>query len=242
MTRRAPSVRIALRTFWRTLKHGFDNIGTLLLASVFWLAGLVVLLPVTLLIVGAVEAFTGQRHVELVLLPMGVFTAALHRVTQPMSEERAVSPRVLVADLRRDAAWSTLLMAVLVAVLFVILLNIGYFINLAGSTLGLAAFFFFGLLVGWAGVALYVFPVALRQADRHVWSALRSTLLLSLANAPGTIVSLLLLLVLCAILLLPPLFLLLPATIALWGEENARMLLVASGLLAKDPIADRERE
>jgi hypothetical protein len=53
-------------------------------------------------------------------------------------------------------------------------------------------------------------------------------------------VSLVLLVLVSGLLLvIPPLFLLLPGVIALWGEENARLFLVGSGHIAKDEIADR---
>jgi hypothetical protein len=44
-----------------------------------------------------------------------------------------------------------------------------------------------------------------------------------------------------SLIVIPPLFLLIPGVVALWGEENARLLLVASGYVPPDPFADRPR-
>ncbi len=62
-SRRAPSVVIAFRTFGRTLRHGYDNLGTLLVVSVCWYLG------------------------ALLIQPLGAVTAGLHRVVLPMTEE-----------------------------------------------------------------------------------------------------------------------------------------------------------
>jgi uncharacterized membrane protein YesL len=100
---------------------------------------------------------------------------------------------------------------------------------------------FLTLLIIWSGVTLFAFPMALRQHDQNLRTTLRNALLMVFANAPGVLISLVLLVIVTIILVvLPPLFVVLPGMIALWGEENTRMLLVASGYIAKDEFADRE--
>ncbi len=75
---RPPSIAIAFRTFTRTLRHGYDNLGTLLLASLCWYLG------------------------ALLIVPLGAVTAGLHRVVLPMTEERVPNWRAFFANLRSD--------------------------------------------------------------------------------------------------------------------------------------------
>jgi len=217
--RRAPSIAIAFRTLGRTLRHGYDNLGTLAISSVLWYVGAVF------------------------ILPLGIVTAALHRVTRPMTEERASNWRSFFDHLRLDLRWSSLLMAVVVGSFIMLSVNISFYNAAPATALRLVTTLFVGLLLVWMGVALYAFPLALRQEDQRVWRTLRNAVVMTLANLPGALVSTVLLLLLCGILLVvPPLFVLIPGVVALWGEENARLLLVASGYLPEDPFADRQRK
>ncbi len=216
--RRAPSVAIAFRTLGRTLRHGYDNLGTLAMVSIMWYIG----------------AF--------LILPIGAVTAAIHRVTQPMSEERAANWRSFLTYMRRDVGWGTALVALLVAMFLLLLTNIRFYALSPATALRIVALFFATLLIVGVGVALYVFPLALRQEDQRIGRTLRNALVMTLANLPGAFVSVVLLLILCsALLFIPPLFVLIPGVVALWGEENARLLLVASGYLPEDPFADRRK-
>lgn len=217
--RRAPSVAIAFRTLGRTLKHGYENLGTLAISSILWYAG------------------------AIFLLPLGIVTAALHRVTRPMTEERASSWRNFFEHLRPDLRWSSLLMLVVAGVLIILPTNISFYSAAPATAWRLLTTLFVGLFLIWMGVALFAFPIALRQKDQSVRRTLRNAVVMTLANLPGVLVSTLLLLILCVILLvIPPLFIMIPGVVALWGEENARLLLVASGYVAEDPIADRRRQ
>lgn len=215
--RRAPSVRIAFRTLGRTLRHGYENIGTLAIVSLLWIVG------------------------ALLILPLGAVTAALHRVTRPMSEERSASWRHFFDHLRADLRWSSLLTLVLLGGFYLIQINIGFY-GAAAPPLSYVAILFLTLLIIWSGMALYAFPLALRQDEQRLRTTLRNALVMVFSNAPGTLISLLLLLALSILLLvLPPLFVIVPGVVALWGQENARMLLVAGGYIPEDEIADRPR-
>lgn len=214
--RRPPSIAIAFRTLGRTLRHAYENLGTLALASLLWYLS------------------------AALILPIGAATAALHRVTQPMSEERASSWRSFFTYMRRDVGWGTGVVALLFVMFVALLTSIPFYGSSTSTALRIVALFFASVLIVGLGVTLYVFPVALRQEEQHVWRALRNALVMTLGNLPGAVVSLVLLTILCGILLvLPPLFVIVPGVVALWGEENARLLLVAGGYLAEDPIADR---
>lgn len=239
---RAPSMAIAFRAAGRTLRHGYDNLGTLMISGLLWLVSAIIFLPLTVLLVLLVESVVGARHYELLLLPLGPTTAALHRVARPMTEERSTTWRAFFGHLRADLGWSTRLLAVLVLGFFTIQINIGFYSTSTATPLRFLSIFFLTLLILWAGVALYAFPMALRQQQQRVRTTLRNTTLLVLANTPGVLISLILVLAFSLLLLaLPPLFVLVPAVITLWGQENVRLLLVASGYLPKDEIADRER-
>jgi uncharacterized membrane protein YesL len=216
--RRAPSIAIAFRTLVRTLRHGYDNLFTLLIISVIWYT------------------------VALLILPVGVATAAMHRVVQPMTEERSANWRVFYSHLRADLRWSSLLALIIVLGFLLIQINIAFYGAANTAILQFFAILFGTFLIIWSGMALFAFPLALRQEEQSVRTTLRNSLIMVLANAPGVLISLILLIVLLIVFaLLPPLFMLIPGVVALWGAENARMLLVESGYLAKDEFADRER-
>ncbi len=216
--RRAPSVRIAFRTLGRTLRHGYDNLGTLALTGLFWYIG------------------------ALLVLPIGVVTAAIHRVVQPMTEERASDWRKFFDHMRGDLGWSTKLMLVLVVVPLVMQINIQFYSAADLPAVQIVGFFFTILLVVWFGVMLFAFPMALRQQTQQLGMTLRNTVVMVFANLPGVFLSLVLLALLVALLfIIPPLFMLIPGVVTLWGQENIRLLLVASGYLPEDEIADRPR-
>jgi uncharacterized membrane protein YesL len=216
--RRAPSIAIAFRTLARTLRHGYDNLFTLLIVSVLWYT------------------------VALLILPLGVATAGMHRVVQPMTEERSANWRVFYGHLRSDLRWSSLLALIVVLGFLLIQINIAFYGASSSAIFQFFAILFGTFLIIWSGMALFAFPLALRQQEQSVRTTLRNSLIMVLANAPGVLISLILLSVLLVIfMLLPPLFMLIPGIVALWGAENARMLLVESGYLAKDEFADRER-
>ncbi len=217
-TRRAPSIAIAFRTFGRTLRHGYDNIGTLLVASIFWYVG------------------------AILILPLGVVTAGLHRVTRPMTEERAANWRSFYAEARADLWWSSALMATLILGVALLEGNIRFYAASPDTITQWIALPFRTLMLIWLGVMLFAFPLAVRQQDRRMRTTLRNAFLLVVANAPGVLLSLILLtLLMIGLVLLPPLFLILPGVAALWGQENVRMLLVASGDIPPDEVADRPR-
>lgn len=215
---RAPSIRIALRTFGRTLRHGYDNLGTLALCGILWLIG------------------------AILIIPLGPVTAALHRITLPMTEERAVSWQRFFEHFREDLGWGSRLAFSLLLGLIVIQANIVYYNNSPSQVLQLFGIVFVTLLVIWLGIMLFAFPLALRQDDRRLRTTLRNALVMVMANGPGVLLSMILLAVLTvAFILIPPLFVFVPGIVALWGQENARLLLVAGGYLPEDPIADRPR-
>jgi uncharacterized membrane protein YesL len=215
---RPPSIRIAFRTFGRTLRHGYENLGSLGVCSVLWLV------------------------LAILVVPWGPATAALHRVTQRMTEDRASPAHRFWEHFRADWGWSSALVWTLILGLVVWEGNRRFYINSGNSTLLLFSGFFFVIILLWFGVMLFAMPLALRQTDRRLRTTLRNTVIVVLANLPGVVVSLVLLFVSCLVLfIIPPLFLLIPGWIALWGEENVRLLLVAAGHLPPDEIADRPR-
>lgn len=217
-SRRAPSVAIAFRTFGRTLRHGYDNLGTLLMVSVCWYLG------------------------ALLIVPLGAVTAGLHRVVLPMTEERVPNWRAFFTHLRADLRWSSVLIVTLIAGAVLLQSNVNFYSASANPTVQWIAVPFGTLMLIWLGTNLFAFPLATRQEDRRLRTTLRNALLLVIANAPGVLISMVLLLLLVLLLLvLPPLFLVVPGVVALWGQENVRLLLVATGYLKKDEIADRER-
>jgi uncharacterized membrane protein YesL len=219
ITNRVPAIRIAFRTAGRTLRHSYEHLGTLVITSLLWYISAALVLPV------------------------GVATAGLHRVMQPVSEERTTDWRRMWEHARADLRWSSLLMAALVGGVFVIINAIGFYSGSTNSVIAFLAILFGTGLIVWIGIAFFAFPLALRQEEPGLRTTLRNSLIMVAANAPGVLVSLVLLLIVSVILVvLPPLFVVLPGVIALWSEENARLLLVASGYIPPDEVADRPRK
>jgi uncharacterized membrane protein YesL len=158
-----------------------------------------------------------------------------------MTEARASPSRRFWEHFRADWGWSSALVWTLILGLVVWEANRRFYINSGNSILSLFSGFFLVVIMLWFGVMLFAMPLALRQTDRRLRTTLRNAVVVVLANLPGVVVSLVLLFISCLVLLIPPLFLLIPGWIALWGEENVRLLLVAAGHIPPDEFADRPR-
>ena len=215
---RPPSVRIAFRTFGRTLRHSYDNLGSLGISSLLWIG------------------------LALLVIPLGPATAALHRVTQRMTEERASPWSRFWEHFRADWRWSSALFWTLALGMVLVEANRRFYSASSSGVFLVISGFFLVITLIWIGVIFFAFPLALRQTDHRLRTTLRNAAIIGIANLPGLLVSLVLLLVTTLILfIIPPLFLLIPGWISLWAEENVRLLLVASGHIPADEIADRPR-
>lgn len=215
---RAPSLSIAFRTLGRTIRHGYENLFPLLAVSVLWYVGAVL------------------------ILPLGGVTAALHRVTRPMTEERVEDWRLFFRYTREYIVWGSKLVWVFVIGWVLIWANLTFYNASPSTALRFVGYLFGTLAIIWTGMGLFAFPLAVRQQEQRLRVTLRNALVMVMANAPGVLVSMVLLLVLLIVLILvPPLFLLVPGVVALWGEENVRMLLVATGHVEPDAFADGPR-
>jgi uncharacterized membrane protein YesL len=215
---RPPSVRIAFRTFGRTLRHSYENLGALGIASALWWL------------------------LALPLVTLGPASAALHRVTQPMTEERATAARRFWEHFRADWGWSSLLVWTMLLGLLLWDINRRFYGSVGGSALLILSGLFLVLGLIWIAMLLFALPLALRQADRRLRTTVRNAAVLVLANLPGVIVSLILLFITSLVLLIiPPLFIVVPGWIALWTEENVRLLLVESNIIPADEFADSPR-
>ena len=242
-TLRAPSVRIAFRTFGRTLRHSYDNLVQLGIASLLWV---LCTLPVLVLFVLAAWAVDGVSVfwplAALLTVGIGPPTAALHRITQRMSEERASNWQAFWGHLRSDWRWSSRLSWTLLFGLLLWEANRRFYSQSPNTTLQLISGFFLVVVIVWWGVMLYATPLALRQTEQSLRTTFRNAGIIVLANLPGVLVSLVLLFFTSLLLsILPPLFLLVPGWVALWSEENVRLLLVASGQIPPDEFADSPR-
>lgn len=239
---RPPSIRIAFRTLGRTIRHGYDNLGVLLVVSIFWSLFMLPIFPVL------VVAFNSGRLVDVLILmavilivPISPATAGLHRVTQRMTEARASSWGDFWAHFRADWGWSTRLIGLLVFGFLLIIINFLFYQSINNPILPFLTVFLLVVFIVWLGIMLFAIPLALRQEAPNLRITFRNSAILVLANLPGVIVSLLLLLITSIVFILPPLFLLWPGYVALWGEENARLLLVGAGLIPPDEFADAPR-
>lgn len=215
---RPPAVRIAFRTFWRTLRHAYDNLATFGLSSILWIV------------------------LAILIIPLGPATAGLHRVVQPMTEERASSIGRFWSHFRSDWGWSSLLIWTFLLGLFIWDTNRRFYNQLGNPLLLLLGGLFLVIILVWLGMLLFAIPLALRQTDLRLRTTLRNAAVIVIANLPGVIVSMILLLLSSLVLsVIPPLFFLVPGWIALWTEENLRLLLVESGQIPPDEFADRAR-
>jgi uncharacterized membrane protein YesL len=209
---------IAFRTLGRTLRHGYENLFPLLAVSVLWYVG------------------------ALLIVPLGGVTAALHRVTRPMTEERVEDWRLFFRYSRDYFVWGSKLVWVFIIGWALLWANITFYSAAPSTTLRFIGYLFGTLAIVWTGMGLFAFPLAVRQHEQGLRMTLRNAVVMVMANAPGVLISLaLLILLLILLFVIPPLFLIVPGVVALWGEENVRMLLVATGHLEPDAFADGPR-
>ncbi len=210
------SVALAFATFGRTFRHSYDNLLSMGLMGIIWLVA------------------------ALLFVPIGPLTAGLHRVTQRWSEERVASWREMYASWRGDALWSWWLTLALWGGELLLLINVNTYGSSQFLLLNYLSITFLLFAFIWLAVGMVAFPLALRQEEPSARRTIRNAVVMVFANLPGALVALVLLIVSTVVLiLLPPLFVFVPGWIALWGQEFSRLLLVRSGYLAPDEIADR---
>src|SRR4051794_5228294 len=190
---RPPSIRIAFRTLGRTVRHGYDNLGTLLLGSILW--GVIAALAAPFAIFAFRAPSVGSALLFLIaimILPISPATASLHRITQRMTEERASSwsMGMFWENFRRDWGWSSRLVLTLMVGFLLVAVNEQFYIRVNNAFIPFLSVLFLVFLIVWLGVIMFAVPLALRQEQPHLRTTLRNTLIIVLANLPGVIVSL----------------------------------------------------
>src|SRR5690349_19098459 len=147
---RPPSIQIAFRTLGRTLKHTYDNLFAVGIASIFWYICTVPFVPIIALatfLLGYGGLFT--LFIGVLLVGYGPPSAALHRIVKPMTEERASSSNTFWSHLRPDAGWSLRLSLTLLFILLLWLANASFYSNSLNNVLQLFSGFFVVASIVW---------------------------------------------------------------------------------------------
>src|SRR3954451_21602727 len=140
---RPPSIQIAFRTLGRTLRHGYDNLIPLGIASLYWLLCTVPFFPIFALaffLIGYGSTFV--IFIGVLIVGVGPPSAALHRRTRPMTEERVTPGMSFWSDLRTDFGWSLRLSITLLLVLTLCVANSSFYGNSPNTALQLVSGFF----------------------------------------------------------------------------------------------------
>ena len=199
-------MRDALFITWRSLKNLWDEFAFLIALNVLWTLNVLLL---------AVPAF-GLRNAglgwvlaltALILLPLPVTSAGLCFVANQITRGVAVGWATFATGVRRYWAKSLLVALISVVVLFLIAVNIRfYLVVIQGQWAVVALSAWIVVAVYWLLAQLYWFPMLLEMKDERLFLALRNALAMVIVTPGFSIVLALivaLLIALCVLLTVP---------------------------------------
>ena len=199
-------MRDALFITWRSLKNLWDEFAFLIALNVLWTLNVLLL---------AVPAF-GLRNAglpwvlaltALILLPLPVISAGLCFVANQITRGVAVGWATFATGVRRYWAKSLLVALISVVVLFLIAVNIRfYLVVIQGQWAVVALSAWIVVAVYWLLAQLYWFPMLLEMKDERLFLALRNALAMVIVTPGFSIVLGLivaLLIALCVLLTVP---------------------------------------
>ena len=110
-----------------------------------------------------------------------------HRLTRPDKDEQTTW-RHFFAGFRQywRASWQVAVSNLII--LLVLVVNIGFYVNLSTPGLRLISVPLFYLLLLWMGMQLYLFPLLIEQEDKHIPLIFKNAFLLTARNMGFTLV------------------------------------------------------
>jgi uncharacterized membrane protein YesL len=225
------SVR-AFRTVWQALVSFYNELILLVIISLLWwlTGGVFVGLAVFVAWVG-LQTGTDAWFAPLVAIPAGPATAALASVARQAARDLRVDRSFYWDGFRSYWRRGLACMAVSMAILSVLVLNVQFYAPQPNTALKVFAIFWVYLIILALGAQLYLFPVLVGLKEPGVPATLKTTAVLALANplysAVLVVLALVLTVVCIALAVLLPLAW--PAVIALLGEHSLMLFVERSG-------------
>ncbi len=222
----------AFRTVWQALVSFYNELILLVTISLLWwvTGGIFVGLAVLIAWVG-LQTGMANWFAPLAAIPAGPATAALANVARQAARDLRVDRTFYWEGFR--AYWRRALacMAISMAILSVLMLNVQFYAPQPNSLLKVFAIFWDYLVVLALAALLYLFPVLVGLKEPAVGTALKTAAVLALANPLYSALLILLAIVLTAVsialaVLLPLAW---PAVIALLGEHSLMLFVERSG-------------
>lgn len=215
------------RVLGSSLRDLFDDFLLLIVCNLLWA---LMSLPIwffalTLLLSGA--SFAAAMAAILGVLPAGPATAALFHVAFRVADGRASKISDFVDGVRQNARVGVILTGVGVAGLVLILFNLGFYLGVSNIFGGLMLGLWLYLLISWAGIFIYAFPLAYFQERPDLRLIARNAFLMAVGRPLFTILTLLLMGVLLALsaYLIVPIVLFTVSFLAVWSTRATKTLI-----------------
>lgn len=227
-------------TFWLAAKDLFDELFTLVLVNLLWLA---ISAPLAVL-AGALifndAVAPGILVALLAALPAGPATVGLYLVAQRIAEGRVTSWRLFFGGFREYLRASWRVYGAWALGLLILLFNVQFYNRMPSSIGPIVSGMFLALLLIWLGLLIYIGPLLLLQSDKRLRVIARNALMMTIGRPIFTLITLLLMtLILFAsfwTVILP--FVLTFAFLALWGFRATTRLIAD----AEERRAAREKQ
>ena len=163
----------------------------------------------------------------LIAIPAGPATAALANVSRQSARDLRADRSFYFDAFRMYWKKALGIAAVSAVVLSLLLMNLLFYLSRAGTLLQVLAFLWAYLVVFWAGVMVYQFPVLIGLVEPTVWSTLRTSVAMTFANP---LFSIFIVVIAGALTVLSgaiPILMLMawPAVISLLGEHSLKLFV-----------------
>ena len=163
----------------------------------------------------------------LLAIPAAPATAALANVTRQSARDLRADRSFYFDAFRIYWKKALGIGAISAVVLSLLMMNLLFYLSRTGTFLQVLAFLWAYLVVFWAGVMVYQFPVLIGLVEPTVWSAVRTSVAMAFANP---LFSIFIVVIACALTVLSgaiPILMLLawPAVVSLLGEHSLKLFV-----------------
>ena len=197
------------------------------MSVLWWLTGGIFVAAVVVLGWPMLEINGPWWLMPLLAIPAGPATAGLANVARRSARELHVNRSFFFDGLRTYWRQALALSAISMGGLSLLLLNLLFYLTRMSGLLQMVAILWLYLIILWMSMQVYLYPVLVGLEEPSVWAALRTSLVLVLANPLFSIILVLLAILLTGISIVLAILLLFawPALVVLLGEHALKLLV-----------------
>ncbi|MFO7167343.1 MAG: hypothetical protein DIU80_004870 [Chloroflexota bacterium] len=209
----------AFRTFWQAGRDLFDELFGLMFANLLWLLISMPLLGLAFFLFAAGSPLAAGVVALLSVLLFAPANAGLTLIAQRVVEGRTFEWRLFFEGFREPRVLSWQIYGLWMIGLLLILVNLGFYGQLANGIGAFLTVLFLYILVIWFSLLIYLGPLSIIQTDRRVRTVWRNALILALSRPFFTLLTTFLMGIIATLSIWIPLLLILltAAFFAVWG-------------------------